>query len=133
MQPVTASGKAEASPGQARLIPDSPSLIPESGEQLAPSAAHSTPKRANGHAKSEDHGDVVERIPLNDGTEFEVRASFVTELERLFPAVDVPQTLREIRAWNLGKPSRRKTRKGVKAHVITWCGREQDKAGSARH
>lgn len=86
--------------------------------QLAPSAARSTP---------EDTGEVVERIPLCDGTEFEVRKSFVDELDRLFPAVDPVQTLREIRAWNLAKPARRKTRKGVKAHITTWFGKEQDK------
>lgn len=86
--------------------------------QVAPSAPRSTPQ---------DVGEVVERIPLCDGSEFEVRKSFVDELDRLFPAVDPSQTLREIRAWNLAKPKRRKTRNGVKAHITSWFGREQDK------
>lgn len=86
--------------------------------RVAPSAPRSTP---------EDSGEVVETIPLCDGTEFEVRKSFVDELDRLFPAVEPLQTLREIRAWNLAKQARRKTRKGVKAHITTWFGKEQDK------
>lgn len=86
--------------------------------QVAPSAPRSTPA---------EEGEVIERIPLNDGTEFEVRKAFVDELDRLFPAVDPMQTLREIRAWNLAKPARRKTRNGVKSHITTWFGKEQDK------
>src|SRR3990167_6859575 len=45
--------------------------------------------------------EIVEKIPALGGTEVEIRESHVKELERLYPAVDVPQTLREIRAWNL--------------------------------
>lgn len=121
-----AQGEPGTGPSPARLIPDSGFRIPDSGEKLAPSAPPSPPpRRVNGH--EEDHGEVIERIPLCDGTDFEVRKSFVDELDRLFPAVDPVQTLREIRAWNLAKPARRKTRKGVKAHITTWFGKEQDK------
>jgi len=136
LQPMPALGKAEAGPGPALLIPDSPSLIPESGELHAPSASPSTPaRRVNGsksHA-SEDTSEVIERIPLNDGTEFEVRKSILDELERLYPAVDAIQTLREIRGWNLAEKAKRKTRTGVTRHIFSWFAREQDRAGGARH
>lgn len=109
--------------------PSSTHQPPSPNQNLfAPSASHSTPpKRVNGASREQDHGESVERIPLNDGTEFEVRKSFVDELDRLFPAVDPVQTLREIRAWNLAKAARRKTKRGIKSHIVTWFAKEQDK------
>ena len=70
---------------------------------------------------------VVEKIPVVGGVEFEVHADEVAEWERLFPAVDVPQTLREIRAWNLANPIRQKTPKGVIRHITQWLAKEQNK------
>jgi len=70
---------------------------------------------------------VVEKIPLCNKTEFEVRQSFVAELDRLYPAVDAVQTLREIRGWCIGNPRRTKTARGVKAFITAWFTREQDK------
>lgn len=70
---------------------------------------------------------VVERIPLCDRTECEVRKSFVDELDRLYPAVDPVQTLREIRGWCIGNPRRTKTRRGVKGFITSWFAREQDR------
>jgi hypothetical protein len=70
---------------------------------------------------------VVEKIPLCNKTEFEVRQSFVAELDRLYPAVDPVQTLREIRGWCIGNPTRTKTKRGVKAFITSWFAREQDK------
>ena len=92
---------------------------------LAPSASHSTPAgHLNGRGLQEE---TVERIPLCDKTEFEVRQSFVEELDRLYPAVDPVQTLREIRGWCIGNPTRTKTKRGVKAFITSWFAREQDK------
>ena len=51
----------------------------------------------------------------------------VAEWEQLFPAVDVRQTLREIRAWNMANPKRRKTTSGVVRHVASWLTKEQNK------
>ena len=53
------------------------------------------------------------------------------EYAALYPAVDVVQELRKIRGWCLANPSRRKTRRGVKAFINSWLCREQDK-GRAR-
>jgi hypothetical protein len=55
---------------------------------------------------------IVEKIPLCDKTEFAVTKDFVAELDRLYPAVDPVQTLREIRGWCLGNPKRTKTARG---------------------
>lgn len=72
---------------------------------------------------------IVEQIPLNDGTEHPVHQSEVEEYERLYPAVDVPQALRNIRGWAIGNPSKRKTRRGIKKHITGWLASDQDKGG----
>lgn len=67
------------------------------------------------------------RIPLNDGTEYEVTEETVEEFERLYPAVDVRQELRAMRAWSINNPRRKKTRGGVRAFINKWLDKEQDK------
>lgn len=67
-------------------------------------------------------------IPLNDGSEYPVISAMVAELDRLYPAVDAMQTLREIRGWNLSNPTHRKTKSGVMRHINTWFAKEQNKA-----
>lgn len=72
-------------------------------------------------------GDVVELIPLNTGQEWPVLKAFVEELERAYPAVDVPATLKEIRMWCIANKRKRKTKTGVEDFVSKWCAREQNK------
>lgn len=81
------------------------------------------------HAVMSDESPVLLAIPLNDGTEFGVTEKMAGEFAELYPAVDVPQTLREIRGWNLADPTRRKTRKGVLKHINGWMAKEQNKGG----
>ena len=74
-------------------------------------------------------GEVIERIPLKDGTEFDVRESLVAELDRSYPNVEPKQTLREIRAWCISNTAKLKTRQGVKRFINGWFAREQAKHG----
>ena len=74
-------------------------------------------------------GETVERVPLKDGSEFEVRESFVAELDRLYPNVEPKQTLREIRGWCIGNPAKLKTRRGIRRCIVAWFNREQAKHG----
>ena len=78
-----------------------------------------------------DSGEIVQLVPIVGGTDFEVRESFVLELEKLYPAVDVRQTLNEIRGYFIGKPQKRKTPRGIRGCITSWMGREQDKHGRA--
>lgn len=78
-------------------------------------------------ALSAGNGSAVAYITLNDGTEWGVSREYADELARLFPAVDVPQTLNEIRAWNIANPARRKTLRGIKHHITTWMSKEQNR------
>ena len=64
--------------------------------------------------------------------EYPVSRELVSELQALYPAVDVMQALREIRAWNLANPRNRKTRNGILRHINTWLKKEQDRAHRSR-
>lgn len=65
-------------------------------------------------------------IPLIDGTDFKVPERTVDEWTRAYPAVDVPQELREMRTWALANKAKRKTRRGIEAFVVRWLGKAQD-------
>lgn len=77
------------------------------------------------------NGNAVAYIPLNDDTEFGVSKEYAEELARLYPAVDVPQTLNEIRGYNVANQHRRKTRRGILAHINTWMQKEQNRGAKA--
>ena len=74
----------------------------------------------------ENSGEVVERIPMIGGEEFEVRASFAAELERLYPNVDIPATLKQMRGWCIGNPTKLKTPRGIRKFITGWCDRDQN-------
>lgn len=74
----------------------------------------------------------IATLPLNDSSEHPVTGSMVAEWTASFPAVDVTQQLRQMRAWLQANPSRRKTRRGIQAFIVSWLSREQDKGGPHR-
>ena len=59
-------------------------------------------------------------IPLSDGTNYQPTTAIIKELQSLYPTLDTIQQLRNIRAWNLADPQRRKTRRGIMRHITTW-------------
>lgn len=70
-------------------------------------------------------------IPLNDGSPYYVEEADYNQWQKLFPAVDVAQQLRQMRAWADANPKRRKTIKGVKKFIVNWLSKEQDKGATA--
>lgn len=74
----------------------------------------------------------VVSIPLIDKTEFPINQDMVAEWEIAYPAVNVLQKLREMRAWCIANPTNQKTARGVMAFVNRWLGREQDKGGGQK-
>ena len=78
-------------------------------------------------AESDKSLPAVEFIPLVDGSEWPVPESFANDLEKSYPAVEMKQTLREIRAWNLANPKNRKTISGIKRHINQWFSKEQNR------
>jgi uncharacterized protein YdaU (DUF1376 family) len=111
MQPPTSNLQPPASSLQSTNLQQRQKPIASSAKALSASG--------NGGARCS--------IPLNDGTEYPITEEIIAELSALYPAVDVPQTLNEIRGWNLSKPERRKTRRGVMAHINSWMAREQNR------
>ena len=75
--------------------------------------------------------DTVIALPLNDHTTHSVTAADVAEFAQLYPAVDVMQELRKMRGWLLNNPTRRKTKRGIKAFINLWLSKEQDRARAA--
>lgn len=91
---------------------DEPSLNRQEPSALSPSAP---PPPVSGFA-----------ILLNTGVEFQVTQERLTAWIATFPAVDVKQELREMRAWSQANPTRRKTARGVEAFIVRWLQKAQD-------
>ncbi len=68
------------------------------------------------------------KLPLNTG-EHPVFQRDLEEYRELYPAVDVPQAMRDMRGWLLANPKRRKTSRGIGRFINSWLAREQDKGG----
>lgn len=85
----------------------------------------------NSSCVQQDKAD-VESIPLNDGTEWECGVDDYEEYIRLYPAVDVKKAFRDMRAWSLSNPSKRKTHRGIRRFVNSWLSKEQDKPDNQR-
>ena len=89
-----------------------------------------TNKGPNGHQHPKvDESPVIETLPLLGGGEFPVKQSLVSELEPLYPAVDIPSTLREMKGWLVLNVDRRKTKAGIRRFIGNWLQTEQAKHG----
>lgn len=71
----------------------------------------------------------IYHIPLISGESFEVTPSFLAHQAELFPAVDVESEIRKMIGWCESKPTRRKTKSGIRSFINSWLSRAQDKGG----
>lgn len=96
------------------------------------------------HAEADADAEVTEQkeeagseVPLvtlptvRAGRDYPVFAADVEEWKASFPAVDVLQELREMRAWSLANKVQRKTFEGMPRFIVRWLGKEQDRGGTA--
>lgn len=67
-------------------------------------------------------------LTANDGSEIPITDSQCEEWGTLFPAVDVPQELRNMRAWLIANPRNRKTAGGMTRFATSWLSRAQNAA-----
>jgi len=67
-------------------------------------------------------------ILLNDGSEHEVKEDYFNQMKQLFPGVDVMTELRNMSAWSINNPTKRKTKSGIKRFIGNWLSKEQDNA-----
>lgn len=96
-------------------------------EALTSKSKTTAPRDKSPDAVNVATSDAVITIPLVGGGEYPVSKEFAAELEALYPAVDMPQTLREIRAWNLANTKNRKTASGIKRHINQWFAKDQNR------
>jgi len=82
-------------------------------------------------AKPVDDSPVVIGIPLNDSSEYPITENQIAEFEELYPAVDVRQEFRGMRAWSITNRTKRKTRSGLMKFANTWLSKAQNEAPRA--
>lgn len=76
---------------------------------------------------------LVIQIVLNDKSFFNINQKQVDEWKELFPAVDIIQELRKMRAWCDANPDRRKTKRGINRFIVSWLSKEQDRGKTANN
>lgn len=69
-------------------------------------------------------------LPLNTGEEYPVYPKMINLFSELYPAVDVPQAMRDMKGWLLMNTKKRKTKRGIGRFINSWLAREQDKGGT---
>lgn len=84
-------------------------------------------------APAEPEEPPVITLLLNTGQEYPITQSNITEWMNLYPAVDVMQSLRNMKGWCISNPAKRKTRKGIQRFINNWLASEQNKGGTARY
>lgn len=83
---------------------------------------------SNANISPEPQAAAVLLMPLVDGTEYGVSQKEIDEWQEAYPAVDVLQQLREMRAWCNANPKNRKTSSGVRRFITGWLSKEQNRA-----
>ena len=111
-----------ASPAASEIAPTA-TVAGESAqtETAAPQEAASGAPRACPYAAP---------LPLADGSEYVALQKEADEWRRLYPGVDLPQELRNMRGWLLSHPEKRKTAENIGRFINTWLANAQ-KSGSA--
>ena len=74
--------------------------------------------------------DVFLTLPLVGNVEHPITATDVAFWRGTYPAVDIEQSFRSMRAWLTANPTRRKTPRGISRFVMAWLEREQNRGGS---
>ena len=70
-------------------------------------------------------GQIDISIRLVDGSHFHPTREDIEMWKEAFPEIDVESELRKCAAWNDANPSKRKTHKGIKRHIVAWLGSDR--------
>lgn len=73
-----------------------------------------------------DTGHII-TLTLNDKSEYPIFLGQVSEWEDLYPAVNINQELRKMKAWLNANPRRRKTKRGILRFINNWLSSAQDR------
>lgn len=69
----------------------------------------------------------IPKIPLEDGTEWEVPESYFIECVKNYPDIDIKKEFASMRMWSISNPTKKKTRAGVKRFVNNWLSKSMPK------
>ncbi|QTE70064.1 hypothetical protein JRC49_09630 [Clostridiales bacterium FE2011] len=69
--------------------------------------------------------EIVIDLLLHDNTKYNVTREEIDEFSALYPAIDVLQEYRGMKAWCLSNPQKRKTRNGIKKFINGWLASAQ--------
>lgn len=67
-------------------------------------------------------------LQLNTGEEYPVMQKILNEYQESYPAIDVMQELRGMKAWLISNPKLRKTKSGIKRFMNNWLSKSQNSA-----
>ncbi|WP_242764005.1 replication protein [Aeromonas dhakensis] len=68
-------------------------------------------------------------LTLNSGVQHPVTEAFASQMQSLYPAVNVAQELRAMCGWLLANPTKRKTKTGITRFINSWLAKCQDRGG----
>lgn len=77
-------------------------------------------------ARSVPAEELAGTLPLVDGSEYQISKTQVREWSESYPAVQVKQSLLQMKAWLKANPTRQKTPKGIERAIVSWLQRDQD-------
>jgi hypothetical protein len=117
------------SPSKIPAPPEPSRVLANPREPSPPDQGGEGTKEGTKEGSAEQASPPAFTIPLIDKTEHRITQAEVDEWAAAYPAVNVPQQIREMRAWSSANPSQRKTARGVNAFIVRWLAREQDKGG----
>ena len=101
----------------------------EKARQEKPADHNANKKAADNAPKTAD--EIIIQLPLNDNTAYNVTQEEITEFSSLYPAVDVLQEYRGMKALCMSNPHKRKTRNGIKKFINGWLSSAQKQARSS--
>lgn len=97
------------------------------GEQPSPQGQKAGKSNTRDSGSEDPPSPVVLSVPLTkrDG-EYQITQAQVDSWQEDFPGIDVMGELRKLRQWNLANERNRKTKSGIKRHVVGWLSRSQN-------
>lgn len=105
-------------------VEEAPVLPAEEGKETAQEENRSVPEPPAAD-------EIVIELPLNDNTLYNVTQGEISEFSALYPAVDVLQEYRGMKAWCMSNTQKRKTRNGIKKFINSWLANAQKQSQSA--
>ena len=110
-------------------VPEEAEPIPESAPE--PETKEKAPEECSPVRESPAADEIVIELPLNDNTLYNVTQEEISEFSALYPAVDVLQEYRGMKAWCMSNTQKRKTRNGIKKFINSWLSNAQKQSQSA--